>query len=463
MGGDPRCGGMGNAVHLCHEELLWSQSEAPQPPRPSQRRRCGEQLRTSPCVRERVRDARRAHDDVRHAPTPRAGASSTPPAIPRSSTSAAARAATATAACRPPAPSRRSPRASRSSATAPPTSCCSSAATRGTRRSAAGTSPAAATTSRCSSATTAPARSRCSRPAPASGLTTGGNDVNHLFIQGIHLNASSRDAGTGDYARQRRRQLRHPVPLQARRPHHRRLRDRELPDQHLDPAVLRPDHRRRRSAATRSTTLVDARAAATRQGLYVQGVNGIQLMENVFDHNGWNENASGSKATIFNHNTYMRADNDNVVVIGNVFSNASSHGLQARSGGDHQEQPVPQQPDPPELRPGQRLAAQGRRRHRRGQRQRLPRQPRHRRRRPRLGHRDRQHQATAPAPSSTTTSSPTTPRTPAPRSCSSTATTSTTPAQATGLHDLTIENNVVYKWNTGLSIMRRHVRPTAAA
>src|SRR5688572_16560227 len=31
------------------------------------------------------------------------------------------------------------------------------------------------------------------------GLTTGTNDVNHLFVQGIHFNASSRDAGSSTY------------------------------------------------------------------------------------------------------------------------------------------------------------------------------------------------------------------------------------------------------------------------
>src|SRR6185295_2311577 len=54
---------------------------------------------------------------------------------------------------------------------------------------------------------------------------------------------------------------------------------------------------------------------------------------NVFDHNGWLDGVSGGDPTSFNHNVYLRADNTDVVVVGNVFAHASSHGLQARAGG----------------------------------------------------------------------------------------------------------------------------------
>ena len=68
-------------------------------------------------------------------------------------------------------------------------------------------------------------------------------------------------------------------------------------------------------------------------GLFAQGVDRLTLEENLFDHNGWIEGVKGAGQTAFNHNVYMRADNTDVVVRGNVFSRASSHGLQARSGG----------------------------------------------------------------------------------------------------------------------------------
>lgn len=69
------------------------------------------------------------------------------------------------------------------------------------------------------------------------------------------------------------------------------------------------------------------------QGTYVNGVDGILFEENLFDHNGWSEENSGDSATIFNHNVYMSARNSGVVIRGNIFANASSHGLQARAGG----------------------------------------------------------------------------------------------------------------------------------
>jgi len=86
--------------------------------------------------------------------------------------------------------------------------------------------------------------------------------------------------------------------------------------------------------AVRRSVIVDANGSSGRpQGSYVNGVDGILFEENLFDHNGWVEEVSGRPATIFNHNLYMSARNTGVVLRGNVFANASSHGVQARAGG----------------------------------------------------------------------------------------------------------------------------------
>jgi len=69
------------------------------------------------------------------------------------------------------------------------------------------------------------------------------------------------------------------------------------------------------------------------QGLYIEGVDGILLEGNTFDHNGWSEVVPSGKATIFNHNAYIQGISKNLVAKGNIFSNASSHGMQARPGG----------------------------------------------------------------------------------------------------------------------------------
>lgn len=68
------------------------------------------------------------------------------------------------------------------------------------------------------------------------------------------------------------------------------------------------------------------------QGLYAGGVDGIELIENIFDHNGWykqsinsNNSKEDGQATIFNHNSYF-ATLHNVLFEGNSFYRPSSIG-----------------------------------------------------------------------------------------------------------------------------------------
>src|SRR4051812_37236858 len=67
-------------------------------------------------------------------------------------------------------------------------------------------------------------------------------------------------------------------------------------------------------------------------GLFAYLVNGLTLEGNVFDHDGWNTKV-GAPATLFNHAVYVKENVNGLIARGNLFSNASSHGLQARSGG----------------------------------------------------------------------------------------------------------------------------------
>lgn len=72
------------------------------------------------------------------------------------------------------------------------------------------------------------------------------------------------------------------------------------------------------------------------QGMFITGVDGILLEENLFDHNGWDEQIHGAGATMYNHNIYMSTHNPNpyrIIVKGNIIARASAHGLQLRSGG----------------------------------------------------------------------------------------------------------------------------------
>jgi len=90
----------------------------------------------------------------------------------------------------------------------------------------------------------------------------------------------------------------------------------------------------------RRSIIVDAYNQASishSNGIYIQDVKGVLLEENVFDHNGWNNNAKlaglGTGQTIFNHNVYVQVTCEDLTIRGNITTRASSHGFQARPGG----------------------------------------------------------------------------------------------------------------------------------
>jgi hypothetical protein len=69
------------------------------------------------------------------------------------------------------------------------------------------------------------------------------------------------------------------------------------------------------------------------QGMYLDAVDEIVIEDCVFDHNGWRANGS-APATMFNHNIYIQSNCGHATVRGNVIASGASHGVQARSGGD---------------------------------------------------------------------------------------------------------------------------------
>ncbi len=87
----------------------------------------------------------------------------------------------------------------------------------------------------------------------------------------------------------------------------------------------------------RRSVIVDAYDVSDNaQGLYVEGVKGVLIEENVFDHNGWNTNAGLmglALPTLYNHNLYVQSNCDDVTIRGNLSTRAASHGIQARAGG----------------------------------------------------------------------------------------------------------------------------------
>lgn len=69
------------------------------------------------------------------------------------------------------------------------------------------------------------------------------------------------------------------------------------------------------------------------QGIYARNIDGLTIENCVIASNGFSRDR-GALPTIFNHNLYIQHGTHNVVIRGNIIADASSHGIQLRSGGD---------------------------------------------------------------------------------------------------------------------------------
>lgn len=67
------------------------------------------------------------------------------------------------------------------------------------------------------------------------------------------------------------------------------------------------------------------------QGLYASNTDGLVLVCNAFVRNGWLPGRV--KSNVLSHNVYVHQSCGPIVAASNVFADAASHGLQARSGG----------------------------------------------------------------------------------------------------------------------------------
>lgn len=70
-------------------------------------------------------------------------------------------------------------------------------------------------------------------------------------------------------------------------------------------------------------------------GLFASGVDGLVIEENIWDHNGWNDDIISAGRNQYNHNMYIQYSNvgNSVVVRNNIVTRASSHGVHGRPGG----------------------------------------------------------------------------------------------------------------------------------
>lgn len=84
---------------------------------------------------------------------------------------------------------------------------------------------------------------------------------------------------------------------------------------------------------TRNIVVDNYSVGSHAQGFYLDGIDGLFVADNIFDHNGWHETVSGAGKTMFNHNVYIQYNNKNVEFVRNISMRASSHGVQIRPGG----------------------------------------------------------------------------------------------------------------------------------
>lgn len=87
----------------------------------------------------------------------------------------------------------------------------------------------------------------------------------------------------------------------------------------------------------RGCSVLDAHSADSTihsQGIYAEAVDGLSITSSLIDHNGWHETVKGSEQTMFNHNVYVTSDCTGLKFEDNIVTRGSSHGIQARSGGD---------------------------------------------------------------------------------------------------------------------------------
>ncbi|HEX8522684.1 MAG TPA: right-handed parallel beta-helix repeat-containing protein [Tepidisphaeraceae bacterium] len=167
-----------------------------------------------------------------------------------------------------------------------------------------------------------------------SGINFGNMTIKHVAINGIYFHANTRDPDSPDYTSPKANQY-GAFGMHSAYPVDDLLIENCVFKSYQFNVVIEGQFiGQGGNVKLRRNVISDAYSTVGRsEGLYIYNMNNVLLEDNIFDHNGWNEKVKGAEATIFNHNAYLAAENTGVVVRGNVFSNASSHGLQARSGG----------------------------------------------------------------------------------------------------------------------------------
>jgi hypothetical protein len=164
-----------------------------------------------------------------------------------------------------------------------------------------------------------------------SGFTTTTHDpIKHVAIVGILFHANTRDPDSPDFKSSKGGAY----GVDSMSPIDDLLIENCLFDSYEYNLSIRGHYGPASHVGLRRNVIVDAYSPGGKaQGLYMSHVDSVLIEGNLFDHNGWNEKLPEAHATVFGHNVYLDESDTNVYIRGNIFANAASHGLQARGGG----------------------------------------------------------------------------------------------------------------------------------
>jgi hypothetical protein len=162
----------------------------------------------------------------------------------------------------------------------------------------------------------------------SSGLVGGRDAINNVVIQGIHLNASSRDPDGGSFSGTAGGSY----GIQSLSPMNNVL----IEDVHVENykfnISIQKFYGPINDITIRRSVVTDANSepgGGHSSGLYIYGVDGFTLEDNVVDHNGWlSDKIPSAKQTVFNHNAYLKENLTGVTVTA-----TSSPTLQPRPAG----------------------------------------------------------------------------------------------------------------------------------
>jgi hypothetical protein len=165
------------------------------------------------------------------------------------------------------------------------------------------------------------------------GFDLNGKPVHDLVIKGLHFQAHTRDPDAPEYTGNAAGSEGVRLVGAARR----LLVEDNYVESYAQNISVMDWNGRPADVTLRRNVVADAyptSAGGKAQGLYVDSADRVTIEGNLFDHNGWDERVGFAVASQYNHNVYIQNTTTGIVVRGNVVANGSSHGVQARSGGE---------------------------------------------------------------------------------------------------------------------------------